>query len=337
MIRLKLNLPEAKVNYNEYGAMTSIPVAHAPNQIKNFGIPVEITGYVGDFEFFAFSLTSTARSFTVSEQLNLLRSLGFLTVPYVMTEATAGDSLIATRDKYSHYGASWIKIPSGEEYPIPRLITIKNTIWEMINHALTLQIVTDEGVFSRVDMRDIEYFQPGNMVKLFNGELLPYRTTPITNPIPTYCPKCNNPLKKVQIYSDLPLFYKCTSSFCEQMVLDAPDVDIPEVEEVEAEQQDTFRRQDTSSDSDIKVSEDSVLQEVLEADRAYKVINLEVDEELVQDLIFSGKVEFVEETEDADYVLTKTDRSVTKRSRILSKDRNIPLISVDRLEEKISE
>lgn len=37
MIRLKLNLPEATVSYNETGALVGFPAEHTPNQIKNYG------------------------------------------------------------------------------------------------------------------------------------------------------------------------------------------------------------------------------------------------------------------------------------------------------------
>ena len=75
MIRLKLNLEEGTVNYNEQGQLTSAALPNVPNQIKSFGIPVEIKGYIGNKSFFVYSLTSPARAFTVNEQLTLLRSV----------------------------------------------------------------------------------------------------------------------------------------------------------------------------------------------------------------------------------------------------------------------
>ena len=200
MIRLKLNLPEGVVNYNEYGTLVSVPVAYAPNQIKSFGIPVEIAGYISDSQFFAYSLKSTARDFTLSEQLTLLRSVGFLTVPYVMNEETAGDSLITTRNQFSRYGATWVNTVSGEEFAVPAVINIESTEWSIVDHTLVLVIHADNGeTYTRADLRNIEYFQPGSPVKLFNKQLMPYRTSQIVNPIPSACPKCNNPLKKVII------------------------------------------------------------------------------------------------------------------------------------------
>ena len=58
MIRLKLNLEEGTVNYNEQGQLTSTALPNVPNQIKSFGIPVEIKGYIGNKSFFVYSLTS---------------------------------------------------------------------------------------------------------------------------------------------------------------------------------------------------------------------------------------------------------------------------------------
>lgn len=55
MIRLKLNLKEATVNYNEHGALVGFPVEHTPNQIRNYSIPLEITGYVSKNDFLAYS------------------------------------------------------------------------------------------------------------------------------------------------------------------------------------------------------------------------------------------------------------------------------------------
>ena len=63
-----------------------------------------------------------------------------------------------------------------------------------------------------------------------------------------------------------------------------------------------------------------------------RVINLECTEYPESD-----EIQYVDETADADYILTKTKRSVTKKSRELSNERNIELISVAELEELINE
>lgn len=396
MIRLKLNLPEGVVNYNEYGTLVSVPVAYAPNQIKSFGIPVEIAGYISDSQFFAYSLKSTARDFTLSEQLTLLRSVGFLTVPYVMNEETAGDSLITTRNQFSRYGATWVNTVSGEEFAVPAVINIESTEWSIVDHTLVLVIHADNGeTYTRADLRNIEYFQPGSPVKLFNKQLMPYRSSQIVNPIPSACPKCNNPLKKVQIYADLPLFYKCTSSFCDKLVIDEPveqvEIDVletttpvvPEVEvspqidagtssELEAventvssepvedttepvEQLEEVATVEEATEAVEEATEEPVVEETtedvedVEDDKNYeevldedvpteakksvlRVINLECTE-----YPESPEIEYVDETADADYILTKTKRSVTKKSRELASERNIDLISVAELEELINE
>ncbi len=239
MIRLKLNLEEGTVNYNEQGQLVSAPLPNVPNQIKSFGIPVEIKGYIGAKSFFVYSLTSTARSFTISEQLTLLRSVGFLTIPYVMNENSAGDSLISTKNQFAQYDAVWINTVTGDEFKVPELIQIKKTSWDLLERTLVLRMECSDGkTYTRADLRDMAYFQPGNMVKVFNNQLLPYQTSTMINPIPCTCPNCNNPLKKVQIYSDLPLFYKCTSPFCEKIVSD-PTPAVTETGAVEVENEST--------------------------------------------------------------------------------------------------
>ena len=239
MIRLKLNLEEGTVNYNEQGQLTSAALPNVPNQIKSFGIPVEIKGYIGPKSFFVYSLTSTARAFTINEQLTLLRSVGFATVPYVMNENTAGDSLISTKNQFAQYDAKWINTVTGDEFKVPELIQIKKTAWDLLERTLVLRMECSDGkTYTRADLRDMAYYQPGNMVKLFNNQLLPYQTSHMINPIPCVCPNCNNPLKKVQIYSDLPLFYKCTSPFCEKIVSD-PAPAVTETGAVEFEKEST--------------------------------------------------------------------------------------------------
>ena len=405
MIRLKLNLPDGVVNYNEYGTLVSVPVAYAPNQIKSFGIPVEIAGYIADSQFFAYSLKSTARDFTLSEQLTLLRSVGFLTVPYVMNEETAGDSLITTRNQFSRYGATWINTVSGEEFAVPTVINIESTEWSIMDHTLVLVIHADNGeTYTRADLRNIEYFQPGAPVKVFNKQLLPYRSSQIVNPIPSHCPKCNNPLKKVQIYADLPLFYKCTSSFCDKLVIDEVvdevNIEVPETEADIVPEVEVSPQIDAGTSTELEASTDAVSSEsvtedvsVAEVTETVADTTVEADDETINAVdIMSGNVEvmdteeealaieepvasaevteeatitteeptanksvlrvinlecteypesdeiqYVGESEEADYILTKTKRSVTKKSRELSNERNIELISVAELEELINE
>lgn len=408
MIRLKLNLPDGVVNYNEYGTLVSVPVAYAPNQIKSFGIPVEIAGYIADSQFFAYSLKSTARDFTLSEQLTLLRSVGFLTVPYVMNEETAGDSLITTRNQFSRYGATWINTVSGEEFAVPTVINIESTEWSIMDHTLVLVIHADNGeTYTRADLRNIEYFQPGAPVKVFNKQLMPYRSSQIVNPIPSHCPKCNNPLKKVQIYADLPLFYKCTSSFCDKLVVDdvvdEVEIEVPETEADITPEVEVSPQIDAGTSTELEASTDAVSSEsvteeepVVEATETVADTTVDDDDETINAVdIMSGdaevidteeeealaieepveaievaegeeatitteeptanksvlrvinlecteypesdEIQYVDETEEADYILTKTKRSVTKKSRELASERNIELISVAELEELINE
>ena len=270
MIRLKLNLEEGTVNYNEQGQLTSTPLPNVPNQIKSFGIPVEIKGYIGSKSFFVYSLTSPARGFTINEQLTLLRSVGFLTIPYVMNENTAGDSLISTKNQFAQYDAVWINTTTGDEFRVPELIQIKKTAWDLLDRTLVLRMECSDGkTYTRADLRDMAYYQPGNMVKLFNNQLLPYQTSQMMNPIPCTCPNCNNPLKKVQIYSDLPLFYKCTSPFCEKVVSD-PAPAVTETGAVEFEKESTepvvpetevdevSPKIDNSADTELETATDAV-------------------------------------------------------------------------------
>lgn len=348
MIRLKLNLPEATVNYNETGALVGFPVEHTPNQIKNYSIPLEITGYVSKTDFLAYSLYSAARKFTVSEQISLLTSLGFKTVPYFENEKGNGNQLITIKNQYSLYDATWISLPSGNEFKIPELAYVNHVEWKMSpSRALTLVVTTDKGVFEVYDMKLIAYYQPGCTVKVWNGELQPMNTAPITVPIPTHCPKCNNPLKRVQIYPDLPLFYKCTSSICEQLVMDE-DQDKPIEPEVDtADLQDSFRDEVVAEDTEQQVPQDSVSSETVEnrtAETADTTITVDteqqvavkqavkcyvdtakVESESVDKLVAAGKVEVVDNIEDAECVLVKTKLAVSKKVRELSKEHNVEL------------
>ena len=304
MIRLKLNLEEGTVNYNEQGVLTSTPLPNVPNQIKSFGIPVEIKGYIGSKSFFVYSLTSPVRGFTINEQLTLLRSVGFLTIPYVMNETTAGDSLISTKNQFAQYDAVWINTTTGVEFKVPELIQIKKTAWDLLERTLVLRMECSDGkTYTRADLRDMAYYQPGNMVKVFNDQLLPYQTSQMINPIPCTCPNCNNPLKKVQIYSDLPLFYKCTSPFCEKIVSD-PAPAVTETGAVEFEKESTepvvpetevdevSPKGDNDATSELETAETAVLSENITEAYQPEVIVETVDADTVE-----NSVEDVETTE----------------------------------------
>lgn len=332
MIRLKLNLPEATVNYNETGALVGCPVEHTPNQIKNFSLPFEITGYVSKTDFLAYSLYSSARKFTVSEQLSLLTALGFKTVPYFENESGQGNQLITLKNQYSMYDAIWISLPSGKEFKIPELAHINSVKWKIgPDKALTLECTTDKGIFDVIDMKLIAYYQPGCTAKVWNGELQPMNTAPITEPIPPICPKCNNPLKRIQIYPDLPLFYKCTNSICDQLVLDE-DQDTAIEPEV-----DTHAEEEAQTSEVVEVSEeltsstevaDEVVANDTEEDAAVKhplkcyVDTAKVDADDEDSLVQSGQIVVVDDIDEADCILVKTKLSVSKNARNLSKQFN---------------
>lgn len=349
MIRLQLNLPEGTVSYNETGAMLGVPVEHTPIQIKNFGMPFEITGYVTKNDFLAYSLYSSARKFTVAEQISMLTVLGFKTVPYFENENGQGNQLITLKNQYSMYDAKWISLPSGKEFKIPELANVNSIEYVMgADRALTLRATTDKGVFDVIDMKLVAYFQPGCTAKVWNGELQPMNTAPVTCPPPTFCPKCNNPLKRVQIYPDLPLFYKCTSSICDMLVLDEPAEGTQGAVEEEvrpAEVQEDFPGQEPDEAEVEPISEDTVSSETVteEADvtdedttdiaEEVKVMkcfvdSAKVDEDAVDALVKAGKIEVVEQIEDADCILVKTKLAVSKNARNLSKEFEKELVPI---------
>lgn len=326
MIRLKLNLEEGTVNYNELGQLTSTALPNVPNQIKSFGIPVEIKGYIGPKSFFVYSLTSPARAFTINEQLTLLRSVGFATVPYVMNENTAGDSLISTKNQFAQYDAKWINTVTGDEFKVPELIQIKKTAWDLLERTLVLRMECSDGkTYTRADLRDMAYYQPGNMVKLFNNQLLPYQTSHMINPIPCVCPNCNNPLKKVQIYSDLPLFYKCTSPFCEKIVSD-PAPAVTETGAVEFEKESTepvaaekeveevSPKDAHNADSELETAETAVLSEnITEAyqpEVTVETVDSDTVENSVEDVETTENVENPVETGETEQVVENSVESV---------------------------
>ena len=348
MIRLKLNLPEATVSYDEHGALVGFPADHAPNQIKAFGMPFEIVGYISKTDFLAYSLSSTARKLAVSEQLSLLSALGFKTVPYFEVEDGRGNELITIKNQYSMYGAIWISLPSGSEFKVPELATVNAVKWVMRpDRALAMEVTTDKGVFDIVDMRMIAYYQPGCVAKVWKGELQPMNTAPITVPMPQYCPKCNNPLKKYQVYSDLPMFYKCTSPMCPMLVLDEP---APEVEDViieedtfldsNTEQQissDTVSGSELTDDEEIAetsddVDEESEESEVAAAPVACFVDQYKVDGSVVLNLVNSGKITVVSNIDDAEAVLVKSKYSVSKDVRAAAKEKGLELRPVSDFE-----
>lgn len=342
MIRLKLNLPEATVSYNETGALVGFPAEHTPNQIKNYGMPFEIVGYVSKTDFLAYSLYSSARKFTVAEQISLLTSLGFKTVPYFENEDGQGNQLITLKNQYSMYGAIWISLPSGKEYKVPELAHVNAVKWVIgPDRALTMEVTTDKGVFSVVDMKLVAYYQPGCTAKVWNGELQPMNTAPIVSPAPTYCPKCNNPLKRVQIYPDLPLFYKCTSPICDKLVLDEEPAETEKpVEEIVEE--DTFldevdaqpAAEESVPDSELTDADEASEDEVEESTSPVicYVDAAKIDAEDVDKLVDAGKIQVTSNIEEAECVLVKSKYSVSKDVRALAKEHDLELRPVSDFE-----
>lgn len=332
MIRLKLNLPEATVSYNETGALLGCPVEHTPNQIKNFSLPFEIVGYVSKTDFLAYSLYSSARKFSISEQISLLTQLGFKTVPYFENEEGQGNQLITVKNQYSMYDATWISLPSGNEYKIPELAHINSVKWKLgADKALTLECTTDKGVYDVVDMRLIAYYQPGCIAKVWNGELQPMNTASVVEPIPPICPKCSNPLKRIQIYPDLPMFYKCTNSICDQMVLDEePEVAVEPVVAVEDNFPEEANEVAVSDEVVVEPTEDTIPEEAEQEASEEEVVASEpvkcyvdtakVDSDDVDKLASEGKIVVVDDIEEADCVLVKTKMSVSKNVRSLAKE-----------------
>ena len=346
MIRLQLNLPHGVVNYSETGALLGIPVEHTPIQIKNFGIPIEITGYITKNDFLAYSLYSSARKFTVAEQISMLTVLGFKTVPYFENEKGQGNQLITLKNQYSMYDAKWISLPSGKEFKIPELAHINSVEYVMgADRALTLRATTDKGVFDVIDMKLVAYFQPGCTAKVWDGELQPMNTAPVTCPAPTFCPKCNNPLKRVQIYPDLPMFYKCTSSICDMLVLDEPAEGTQgsvEEEVTPAQKSDEVTSEPISEDivSGEVVTENADAEAITDTENEVAVAqpvkcyvdSVKVDSEVEDRLIAEGKIVVVDNIEDADCILVKSKLAVSKNVRSLGKEFNKELVPINDFE-----
>lgn len=356
MIRIKLDLPEATIDYNSHGILTSVPVPYAPDTIKHLGMRLKITGYVDDMTFFAFKMESPDKQLSTGEQLTLIRALGFKTVPFIMDERTAGDTLISTKEKFKKYNPEWIYAKTGKVLSTPEIVNIISCKWDLVNKGLTLQVTTDKGVFPIVDMRYIEFFQPRGKAKLSDDKLLPYMTTPVTVPIPDKCPKCNNPLKRIQPYPDLPLFFRCTSKFCTQLVMDEPNTKVEPEQEVTVDE-DSFRTQTEPEVLEQSAAEESVLSEVLtsetpdvvnaepESPSTYEVkeeetsdaithgdhntttiheniclVDVKCESDEVQALVEAGKISVTDDVKKAKFLLVKNRRSVSHYIRDAAKE-----------------
>ena len=350
MLFLKLNLPEEIVDYNKVGELTSVAVANAPLKLKQLGIPVSVTGYQAPGLFLAFKLSTPDRALTTGEQLTLLRNLGFHTLPFMNNNMDDVDQLIRIKSQYEQYQPVWCSTGDGKPVPVPDIATINNVSWVLDAKSRLVKVLdTTHGRFELVDHRIPESFQRGLMVKVKGKVVSPYMTGPVTEPTPTHCPKCNNPLKSIQLSSDLPLVLKCTSSFCKLLaVSDTPHTEVEQ--EVGAE--DSFREV-VAEVAELEVSEEPVQEPVTEPEDTsensledmvadlipvLKIVNMEAD--VPASIAANLAVQIVsslEEGESADYILTKTKTSVTRASRNLAKASGIPLLSLGELEEMLND
>ena len=352
MLFLKLNLPEEIVDYNKVGELTSAAVANAPLKLKQIGIPVSITGYQAPGLFLAFKLSTPDRALTTGEQLTLLRNLGFKTLPFMNNNMDDVDQLIRIKSQYEQYQPVWCSAGTGAPVLVPDIATINNVSWVIDAKSRLVKVLnTTHGCFELVDHRIPESFQRGLMVKVKGTVVSPYMTGPVTDPTPTHCPKCNNPLKSIQLSSDLPLVLKCTSSFCKLLaVSDTPHTEIEIEQEVKAE--DSFREV-VAEVAEFEVSEEPAQEPVIEPEVAsensledmvadlipvLKIVNMEVDVPLeIEANLAVQIVTSLPEGETADYILTRTKTSVTRVSRNLAKASGIPLLSLGELEEMLNE
>lgn len=338
MLFLKLNLPEEVVSYNSLGVMTSTPVAHTPDKVKGIQANFSVHGYVADDAFYAFKMTSPDLPLTTQDQFRLMAQLGFKTIPveYYPSATGAINALIKTKLRYEKYGATWWDMNRNQEYTVPYLAKINDISWTIDGTRRLARVLhTDKGDFDVIDHRAPEYYQVGLQVKINNGTVEPYQSCAITEDTPIYCPKCNNPLKKFQLSSDLPLIYKCKAPLCVKLAVTNPEEKQPEVNP-EILEDDSFRNEAVDEVTAVEVPQEPVPELVTEESKKFRIVNLECEE-----AEWFSKVDVVTEeqamNEGADYILTKSNRSVTKQSRDMANDTGIPLISMNRLEAMLSE
>lgn len=347
MLFLKLNLPEEVVSYNNLGVMTSKPVAHTPEKVKGIQANFTVYGYSADDAFYAFKMTSPDLPLTVQDQFRLMAQLGFKTIPveYYPSVTGAINALIKTKIRYEKYDAKWWDMDTNQEYIVPFLAQVESISWSLDDKRRLVRVLhTDKGDFDVIDHRAPEYYQVGLKVKINNGKVEPFMSCAITEGTPIYCPKCNNPLHKFQLASDLPLIYNCKSPICTKIAFTEPD-DKKAVVNEELTKDNSFRDEDIDKDTEIEVFEKSVQEPVLEETvekpkvgeptGRLRVVNLECEEEE-----WFSKVDIIDadtaKQTGANYILTKTDRSVRRVSRDLSSELNIPLIPLTKLEEIVN-
>jgi len=333
MLKLVLNLKEESVSYNTMGVLMSALPAGAPNRIKAVKKDITVKGYCTSEGFLATDLIADG-IFALGDKLNLLTMLGIKSIPVVATPTVSGeeDKLIKTVELYSQYDAKWVDCATGEVFKLPEITVIEDVNWGLdAKSRLTMQLKTKLGEFSVIDHRTPAAFQVGCKIKVINGEPKPMMTATIVEGIPTYCPNCNNPLFTFQLDNALPKILKCKAPMCKLMNTKPEDLkrDIEEMNGIIEE---------PALDVNDNITEDSALSESVDVitnnddnTPAKKVVIAEC--EIPESL--TDKVTVVEEGA-ADFILTKSKNSVTKKSRELSKTAGIPLISVSELEEMLN-
>lgn len=353
MLILKLDLPEAQVNYNSVGVLTSNPVPYTPDKVKATRMDLEITGYQAPDAFFAFRLVAKNHPLTLSEQYTMLKQLGFKTVPvYISTPgAINNNELIRIKERYAEYKPVWWNPTQSAEYKLPEVTTITDVAWGVDpNGRITQYLETNLGVFDVIDHRYIEYFQKGLRIKVQNGQVMPYESGPILEMLPTHCPKCNNPVKSFQVSGDLPLILKCVNPVCkllrttpdklppeveepvEELVEQTAEVTEPEPEVSETQVEDSVVETTTQEAEPESVESDS---EVGEPTKCVAVVNLEaeVPESLKPYVLEIGADDVVPDGMAFLGILTKSKRSVTRASRGLHNERGYKLVTVEDIEQ----
>lgn len=349
MLILKLNLETATVSYNKLGTRTSEPVPFTKDRVKGIQMDMDITGYVASDAFFAFSMKSRDKALTTDEQFRLMTLLGFKTVPVYRyptdTNSQTVNELIRIKSRFSEYEGVWVDTASNKEYPLPEVTTIKSGKWDVDPAGrVFLRINTPKGDFDILDQRYPEYFQVGCEVKVQGTKVIPYKTAAITDPIPTHCPKCNNPLKVFQIANDLPLILKCLSPVCKKLRL--TDEPLPEeaITPEKTTSSDSVREpQELENDSAISVSEEpepvDVGSGIVESELVLKPKLLSLGVEIPEEIAapFTIVTEVPEDVTDIVGIVTKSKRSVTKQTRELANKTGLRLIPVDELPNLLNE
>lgn len=361
MLIMKLNLPEATVTYNNVGVCTSIPVPHTPERIKATRLTLSITGYVGDEGFFAFRATCPEKAMVLGEQLTLLKQLGFRTVPtaYDPKNAASIDDIIRTKLRYAKYDAEWYDHATGRLFAVPELAKIEDFTWVVDGAGrVCRRIITNKGEFDILDQRMPEAYQVGLEVKIWNGKVEPYTTGPIVDPVLTHCPKCNNPLKRLQVSADLPVILKCVNPVCKLIKVEepAPKAAEPITPEepvmtlsIDPDPTKTpYKLTDPVSTDDVAVPNEPI--SIEETAKPVEVvaptcINIEgvtVPEDFSMNVMYDS--ELVDELTPEDCtaqniicVLRKSKRSTTNASKKLANRLHIPLLTVDEVQGTVKE